>query len=310
MHHHELNQGLEPDDVKGAREALAEGIARWTVNSHRLDTAIPALMLIRREAPTEQTGYLHEPSLCLIAQGAKRVLLGKETYTYDAHHFLITSVDLPVVSQVIEASGEKPYLGLVLRLDQRSITQMMVDSDLPSPRTQQASRGMAVSEVTLPLLNAILRLMDLLDAPEDIPILAPLIQREILYRLLMGDQGPHLRQIAAAGTQSHQIAQAIDWLKDNFTRPLRVEDLAARAKMSPSTFHRHFRSVTAMSPLQFQKWLRLQEARRVMLTDHLDAASAAFQVGYESHSQFNREYSRMFGAPPLRDIKSLRMAAL
>ena len=169
---------------------------------------------------------------------------------------------------------------------------------------------MAVSEVSLPLLNAFQRLIDLLDQPEDIPILAPLIQREILYRLLMGEQGPRLRQMGAAGSQSHQIARAIDWLKANFSQPLRVDDLAAHARMSTSAFHHHFRALTAMSPLQFQKWLRLHEARRLMLTEHLDAATAAFQVGYESPSQFSREYNRLFGAPPLRDITSLRQLAV
>jgi len=226
---------------------------------------------------------------------------------YDAHHFLITSVDLPVVAQVIEASKKKPYLGLVLELDQRAISQLMVDSHLPLPRVQPAaSRGMAVSEVSLPLLNAFQRLLDLLDEPVSIPILAPLIQREILYRLLVGEQGPRLRQIGAAGSQSHQIARAIDWLKGNFTKPLRIDDLAASAQMSTSTFHHHFRALTAMSPLQFQKWLRLHEARRLMLVEHQDASSAAFQVGYESPSQFSREYSRLFGKPPLRDITNLR----
>jgi AraC-like DNA-binding protein len=308
MNHQGYNQVWSPDELNIARKGLAERIARWTAKKNRLSTTIPALSLSRWESPTELTNYMHEPSLCLVAQGAKRVLLGKEIYTYDAYHFLITSVDLPVVAQVIEASREKPYLGLVLKLERRAITQMMVDSDVPLPRSQQASRGMIVSEVTLPLLNAFQRLIDLLDAPEDILMLAPLVQREILYRLLVSDQGARLRQIGAAGTQGHQIAQAIDWLKDNFNQPLLVDDLATYARMSASTFHRHFRAVTSMSPLQFQKSLRLHEARRLMLTDQLDAASAAFQVGYESHSQFNREYSRLFGAPPLRDIKSLRQS--
>jgi hypothetical protein len=188
---------------------------------------IPALSLSRWEAPTEPTSYMHETSICLAAQGTKRVLLGEEVYVYDAHHFLVTSVDLPVVAQVIDASREKPYLGLKLKLDQRAIAQLMVDSSLPLPRAQEAIRGMAVSEVSLPLLNAFQRLIDLLDEPEDIPILAPLIQREILCRLLVGDQGPRLRQIGAAGSQSHEIARAIDWLKGNFTRPLRIDALAA-----------------------------------------------------------------------------------
>lgn len=300
----------EAGDLKDACKALAKGIARWTVDTDQPDIAIPALSLRRFEAPTEPTSYMHEPSICLLAQGSKRVLLGEEAYVYDAHHYLITSVGLPVVAQVIEATKEKPYLGLMLKLDQRTITQLMVDSNLPSPRTREANRGMAVGAVSVPLLGAFQRLIDLLDEPEDIPILAPLIQREILYRLLVGDQGPRLRHIGAAGSQSQQIARAIDWLKDNFTRPLRVDDLAAHARMSTSTFHHHFRALTAMSPLQLQKRLRLHEARQLMLAEHLDASTAAFQVGYESPSQFNREYSRLFGAPPRRDITNLRQMAV
>jgi AraC-like DNA-binding protein len=293
------------DDLEVALAALAERIARLTAKQDHLATAIPALTIRRYESPTEPTSYVHEPSICLSAQGSKRVLLGEDVYVYDAHHFLITSVDLPVVAQVIEATKEKPWLGLMLKLDQREIAQLMLDSNLPSPRTQQANRGMAISEVTVPLLNSIQRLIELLDEPEDIPVLAPLIQREILYRLLVGDQGLRLRQIGVAGSQSQQIARAIDWLKGNFKQPLRVDDLAAHARMSTSSFHHHFRALTAMSPLQFQKWLRLHEARLLMLTERVDAATAAFQVGYESPSQFNREYSRLFGAPPLRDIKGL-----
>jgi transcriptional regulator GlxA family with amidase domain len=193
-----------------------------------------------------------------------------------------------------------------LKLDQREISQLMVDSNLPLSRPQQSSRGMAVGEVTLPLLTAFQRLIDLLAEPKDIPILAPIIQREIFYRLLVGDQGARLRQMASSGSQSQQITRAIDWLKDNFTRPLRIDDLATQVNMSTSTFHHHFRTLTAMSPLQYQKWLRLNEARRLMLIENQDAATVAFQVGYESPSQFSREYGRLFGAPPLRDIISLR----
>jgi AraC-like DNA-binding protein len=225
---------------------------------------------------------------------------------YDAHHYLITSVHLPTVVQIIEASPERPYLGLRLMLDQREISQLMVDSNLPPPRVQQSSRGMATGEVTLPLLTAIQRLIDLLAEQQDIPILAPIIQREIIYRLLVGDQGERLRQIATAGSQSQQISKAIGWLKNNYALAISMDDLAAQANMSTSTFHHHFRSLTALSPLQFQKQLRLQEARRLMLAERMDAANAAFQVGYESPSQFSREYNRLFGAPPLRDITKLR----
>lgn len=216
---------------------------------------------------------------------------------------------LPTIVQIIKASREKPCLGLMLQLDQREISQLMVDSNLPPPRAQQSGRGMATGEVTLPLLSDVQRLVDLLDEQKDIPILAPIIQREIIYRLLVGDQGARLRQIASAGSQSYQIAGAIGWLKGNFTRPLRIDDLAAQVHMSTSTFHHHFRALTAMSPLQYQKWLRLSEARRLMLIERLDATTAAFQVGYDSPSQFSREYSRLFGVPPLRDITKLRQMA-
>ncbi|MBP9943323.1 MAG: AraC family transcriptional regulator [Desulfomicrobium sp.] len=289
-----------------AREALGEKVARRTEHDNAVETAIPGLSLFRYAAPSEPVSYMHEPSICLIAQGAKRVFLGEEEYVYDENHFLITSVGLPIVAQIIQASPDKPYLGIVLRLDLRELAQLMVDSSLPVARLQQSGRGMTVGRLSVPLLNAFERLIDLLGGPSDIPVLAPLIQREILYRLLMSDQGPRLRQIATAGSHSHQIARALDWLRANFSRPLRVDELASSAGMSTSTFHHHFRTMTAMSPLQYQKWIRLHEARRLMLTEHQDATSAAFQVGYESPSQFSREYSRLFGAPPLRDIKKLQ----
>lgn len=309
MRRQALNPSLENNSIENALEALAASIARWTTGCGRLDTEISALALARRDAPTEPISHMYEPSICLVAQGAKQVLLGSDTYVYDVRHFLITCVDLPTVVQVIKASREKPCLSLLLKLDRREISQLMVDSHLPPPRAHQSSRGMATGEVTLPLLSAFQRLIDLMAEPKDIPILAPIIQREILYRLLVGDQGARLRQIASAGSQSQQVARAIDWLKSNFTRPLRIDDLASQVNMSPSTFHHHFRTLTSMSPLQYQKWLRLNEARRLMLTENTDAATAAFNVGYESPSQFSREYSRLFGAPPLRDITNLRQIA-
>ena len=309
MRQQAVKQACEQNSMDVALAALGKSIARWTGASGLLETAMSALSLARRDAPTQPTSYMYEPSLCVIAQGVKRVLLGDDTYVLDVHHFLITAVDLPTVVQILHASREQPYLGLILKLDQREMAQLMVDSHLPPPRAQQSSRGMATSEVTLPLLSACQRLLDLLAAPQDIPILAPLIQREILYRLLVGEQGARLRQIGSAGSPSQQIAQAIAWLKRHYTLPLRIEDLAAQAHMSPSTFHHHFRALTAMSPLQYQKWLRLHEARRLMLTERLDAATTAFEVGYESPSQFSREYRRVFGAPPLRDITSLRHMA-
>jgi len=306
MRNQAIKKEIGDSGMEAALEALGENIARWTEKGEQHITAIPGLSLFRRDEPTEPVSGMYEPSICLVAQGAKRVLLGDDTYVYDAHHYLITSVHLPTIVQIITASRERPYLGLRLKFDQREISQLMADSNLPPPRTQQSSRGMATGEVTLSLLSAFQRLIDLLAEKEDIPILAPITQREIIYRLLVGDQGLRLRQIAAAGSQSHQIARAIVWLKGNFTRPLSIDDLAAQARMSTSTFHHHFRSMTALSPLQFQKQLRLQEARRLMLAERMDASTAAFQVGYESPSQFSREYNRLFGAPPLRDITNLR----
>jgi AraC-like DNA-binding protein len=309
MRNQDIKQVFENSRLEVTLEALGKSIARWTDNSDRFVTAIPGLTLYRRDEPSQPTSIMYEPRICVIAQGAKRVLLGDDTYVYDAQHFLITSVYLPTFVQIIKASREKPCLGLILKLDQREMSQLMVDSHLPPPCPQQSSRGMATGEVTLPLLNAFQRLIDLLDEPKDIPILAPIIQREIFFRLLVGDQGTRLRQMASAGSQSQQIARAIDWLKGNFTQPLRIDDLATQVHMSRSTFHHHFRALTAMSPLQYQKWLRLNEARRLMLTERLDATTAALQVGYESPSQFSREYGRLFGAPPLRDIASLRQMA-
>lgn len=296
----------ENQDLSNVHVTLAEKIARWTKNKNRITTAIPNLTFSRYENPTEPTSYLHEPSICMVAQGSKRVLLGEEMYTYDAYHFLITSMGLPVIAQVLEASKEKPYLGLMLKLDLKEITQLIVDSNLPLKDPGKIQKGMAVSKVTLPLLNCFQRLIDLLEEPESIPFLAPQAQQEILYRLLISDQGPLLRQIATAGSHNQQIARAIEWLKEHFTQSFRIEELSAHVGMGISTFHHHFRALTAMSPLQFQKWLRLHEARQLMLIESMDAADAAFEVGYESPSQFNREYNRLFGAPPLRDIKNLR----
>jgi AraC-like DNA-binding protein len=285
--------------------SLVDRIARWTTGRNRFDTPIQGLSLHRWETPTEPTSYMLPPSICLIGQGRKRLFLGEESYVYDAHRFLITSVDLPVVAQIIEASADKPYLGLTMELDLRVIAQLMLNNDRPPSRPSKDRLGVAVSAVSPPLLDAFNRLLDLLAHPEDIAALVPLVQQEILYRLLTGEQGSRLQQIASAGNHGYQIARAIDWLKDNFDKPLRIDELADRVGLSTSSFHSHFRSTTAMSPLRFQKRIRLNEARRLMLTEQIDASRAAFKVGYESPSQFNREYSRQFGTPPMRDIKTL-----
>lgn len=232
--------------------------------------------------------------------------MGEESFIYDANHFLISSVDLPIIANIIEASEEQPYLGLIMELDLTEISQLIVDSELAFTQSKEAQKGIAVGELSESLLGAFVRLAELLDEGQNIKILAPIIKREIFYRLLMSEQGTRLHQIVTAGSHSHQIAKAIDWLKNNFVKPLSVGDLASYTGMSKSSFYTHFRSMTSMTPLQFQKKLRLSEARRLMLTENLDAMAATFKVGYESPSQFSREYSRLFGAPPSKDIKSLR----
>ncbi|ELI5411727.1 AraC family transcriptional regulator [Vibrio parahaemolyticus] len=289
-----------------ATQKLAKLIGRWTGDANQYDTPISGLRFSRWTTPTPPTSYTHNPSICLIAQGRKRVLLGEESFIYDANHFLISSVDLPIIANIIEASEEQPYLGLIMELDLPEISQLIVDSELAFTQSKEAQKGIAVGELSESLLDAFVRLAELLDEGQNIKILAPIIKREIFYRLLMSEQGTRLHQIVTAGSHSHQIAKAIDWLKNNFVKPLSVGDLASYTGMSKSSFYTHFRSMTSMTPLQFQKKLRLSEARRLMLTENLDAMAATFKVGYESPSQFSREYSRLFGAPPSKDIKSLR----
>ncbi|MBE4467883.1 AraC family transcriptional regulator N-terminal domain-containing protein [Vibrio parahaemolyticus] len=289
-----------------ATQKLAKLIVRWTGNANQYDTPISGLRFSRWTTPTPPTSYTHNPSICLIAQGRKRVLLGEESFIYDANHFLISSVDLPIIANIIEASEEQPYLGLIMELDLTEIYQLIVDSELAFTQAKEAQKGIAVGELSESLLDAFVRLAELLDEGQNIKILAPIIKREIFYRLLMSEQGTRLHQIVTTGSHSHQIAKAIDWLKNNFVKPLSVGDLASYTGMSKSSFYTHFRSMTSMTPLQFQKKLRLSEARRLMLTENLDAMAATFKVGYESPSQFSREYSRLFGAPPSKDIKSLR----
>ncbi|HHY0464558.1 TPA: AraC family transcriptional regulator N-terminal domain-containing protein [Vibrio parahaemolyticus] len=289
-----------------ATQKLVKLIDRWTGDANQYDTPISGLRFSRWTTPTPPTSYTHNPSICLIAQGRKRVLLGEGSFIYDANHFLISSVDLPIIANIIEASEEQPYLGLIMELDLTEISQLIVDSELAFTQAKEAQKGIAVGELSESLLDAFVRLAELLDEGQNIKILAPIIKREIFYRLLMSEQGTRLHQIVTAGSHSHQIAKAIDWLKNNFVKPLSVGDLASFTGMSKSSFYTHLRSMTSMTPLQFQKKLRLSEARRLMLKENLDAMAATFKVGYESPPQFSREYSRLFGAPPSKDIKSLR----
>jgi AraC-like DNA-binding protein len=289
------------------RTELARKIALFMGSAEKRVTDVPGLTLVRRTTLTAPACLTYEPSVAVIAQGRKRVELGPTTFIYDESRFLLTSVDLPIVSQVIEASEESPFLALALKFEMPVVRELLSREEIPLPDAMADSPAMSTGEITVEFLSACCRLVDLLDNPEDIPFLNGLIQREIIYRILRGPEGARLRAIATLGDQSHRTAKAIAWIRTNYAKPLRVEDLAEMAGMGVSTLHHHFRALTAMSPLQYQKQLRLQAARGRMLTDGLDAASAAFEVGYESASQFNREYSRFFGQPPMRDIRTLRL---
>lgn len=295
---------LEGQDV--LRVALAERIAHWTRLKEDCTTALSNLTLFRRDAPMPPTICMVEPSIVLVVQGRKQMLVGGEAYPYDVDSFLITSLDLPANSEVVTASPQEPCLGLGLKLDVRTIVELTAHGRMPIPARRPDDRGIGLGRVTPTLLGPIKRLFDLLDEPDAIPVLAPLIEREIHYRLLTSDQAPRLWQIAAVDSHGHRVAKAIDWLKLNYSVTLRIEELAAHVQMSTSSLHHHFRHLTAMSPLQYQKWLRLGEARRLMLNGDLNVASAAFEVGYESPSQFCREYARLFGVTPKRDIAALR----
>jgi AraC-like DNA-binding protein len=292
--------------LAAAQADLSMLIARWAPVAGNFPTLIEGLTLYRRIAPTVPRSGMYPPGIAVIAQGLKRVTLGKRPYICDAQRYLVTAVDLPTVAQIIEASADRPYLSIMLTLDPGDIAQMLVDTKLPNAAGSPPESGMAVSDISLALVNALCRLVGLLDEPENIPVLAPLIMREILYRLLVGEQSQRLRQMSYVGSHCHHIGKAIGWLKENYTQPLKVGALAAQVPMALSTFNHHFRVMTGMSPLQYHKRLRLHEARRLMLTERVDAATAAHRVGYESPSQFSREYGRLFGAPPLRDISRWR----
>jgi AraC-like DNA-binding protein len=288
------------------RSELARRIAFFLGSDENRTTEISGLSLHRRTAPTDPCPATYQPSVTVIAQGKKQVELGQKTFVYDPSRYLLTSIDLPIVSRVVEATEGLPCLALVLKLEMATVRELLSREEIQAAAAPSDAGAMTTGETTAEFLGACCRLLDLLNAPRDIPFLGGLLQREIIYRILQGAGGAPLRAIATLGDHSHRTAKAIAWIKTNYAKPLRVEDLAHIAGMSVSTFHHHFRVLTALSPLQYQKQLRLQAARGRMLMDGLDAASAAFEVGYESASQFNREYSRFFGRPPLRDVRILR----
>ncbi|WP_318503123.1 AraC family transcriptional regulator [Bacillus sp. T3] len=269
-------------------------------------TAIPTLFFSRFSNMTGPNYGVYNPSLCIIVQGMKEVLLSQERFQYGPADYLVASVNLPISGQVTEASTEVPYLALKLEFTPSEILEVLREFQMEEKKKENAKRGLYVSKIEPSLLDAVTRLARLLDQPKDIPVLAPLIRKEIIYRVLQGEHGGTLKQIAIEGSSTNQISDVIEHIMNNYEKSFKIEELAEIAKLSVSSLHRHFKEVTAMSPIQFQKQLRLQEARSLLLSESADAAEVAFRVGYESPSQFSREYSRMFGFPPKEDIKRLR----
>ncbi len=299
----------EAQRVQDNREELVERIA-GAIRETGPTEPLPGLHLSRRSSPSQPLHGVTVPSLAVIAQGSKEVLLGDSIFRYDAFHYLLATVELPSVQHVLEASKERPYLSLRLELPPALVGSVMVEAGQPSPSGPSDLRAMVVSPLDTNLLDAVVRLARLLGAPAQAWVLMPLITREIVYWLLVGEQGGRLRHLAAVGGYTTRIARAVVRLRQDFDQPLRIEEVAQELGMSVSGLHHQFRAVTAMSPLQFQKRLRLQEARRLMLGEDLDAASAAYRVGYRDASHFNREYKSLFGAPPMRDVQRLREAAV
>ncbi|GLS29283.1 AraC-type DNA-binding protein [Mesorhizobium albiziae] len=289
---------------------LAEVTMRHTPGDGVHETAIPGLGLIRQSQPTEPLQILHHPAVCIIAQGEKEVALADLRYCYNPAKYLVVSVDLPLSGQVTKASPELPYLCVRIDLDAAMLASVLTEKGASAIAKGSVERGLFISDMSSDLAGAAIRLVRLLDEPEHIPFLAPLLLREIYYRLLAGEQSGAVRHIATAGSKIHQIGRAIAWIKEHYAQPFSIEVVANEARMSPSAFHHYFREVTAMSPLQYQKQVRLQEARRLMVGGAFDAAAAGYEVGYESPSQFTREYRRLFGAPPVRDVTRLRAQGL
>lgn len=292
--------------LQSSREELVQRIAHIVRDDGEIQP-LRGLHLARVSVPLGKLHSVLEPSFCVIAQGSKEVLLGDNRYQYDPFHYLLTTLKLPRVSQVLEASQERPYLSLRLELDPQQVSSVMVEAGhFVSPRNAADMRAIDVSPLDANLLDAVVRLVRLQESPAEAPILMPMIMREIIYRLLRGEQGGRLRHLTVMGGYSPAIARAVQRIRQDFDQTLRIEQLAQELGMSVSGFHYHFKAVTAMSPLQFQKQLRLQEARRLMLTENLDAASAAYRVGYNDAAHFNREYKSVFGNPPIRDVQQLR----
>jgi AraC-like DNA-binding protein len=287
---------------------LAELIGRWTGTDGGHSTAVPELTFWRFSNPTEPAQIIQDPAIYVVVQGRKQVVVGGVTYVYDPTQYLAVSLELPAVSNVVEATPDAPYLCLTLRVDARELAALLVETGRPAPRSDHDGRALYVSALETPLLDGLLRLVRLLDAPHDIPVLAPLVQRELNYRLLQGDQQGRLAEMAIGDGRLRRVAGAIEWIKAHYAEPLRVEDLAKGANMSVSALHAHFSAVAGVSPIQYQKQMRLQAARSRLLAGGTSAEAVAYEVGYASPSQFSREYARLFGEPPRRDAERMREA--
>lgn len=270
------------------------------------DTAVSNLALCRYTKITEPEGWMYGPSLAIAAQGKKRVTIGQATHCYHPMNMLLTSSDIPTFASVCEASEEEPFLAVLIRLDLSLLPELLAENKFQLMEENHQQQAQQVVHVTTPILQAVTRLIKLMDAPEDAPFIAPLIQKEILYYLLRSTQGARQQLLASQSTSCRQISDALDWIKQYYRQTIRIEDLTTLVGMSTSSFHYHFKNRIGMTPLQYQKWLRLNEARRVMLIETADAAEAAFIVGYESPSQFSREYHRLFGLSPLKDVQRLK----
>ncbi|PGS53959.1 AraC family transcriptional regulator [Bacillus sp. AFS041924] len=285
---------------------LSELIDHYTNHEGVNETAINSLFFIRESNITEPKYRVYKPSLCIVVSGVKELLLANESFKYGPGNYLVTSVDLPVTGQVIESTPNSPYLAFKLEFSPNQIAEILTETKISINSKENSKRAIFVSQLEESILDAVIRLVHLLDSPEDIPILAPIFKKEILYKVLRGQHGGILQQIAIEGSTTNRISEVIEQIKMNFYKSLRIEELAEIANMSVSSLHRHFKEVTGMSPLQFQKHLRLQEARLLLISESSDAAEIAFRVGYESPSQFSREYSRLFGFPPKEDMKRLK----
>ena len=295
--------------MQADQEELAARIARALPHDGTIEPQ-PGLHFRRHSGPTQPVHGFYEPAFCVIAQGSKEILLGGDSFRYDPAHYMISTVELPLTGQVVEASPERPYLGFRLVLDPSVVTSVMVESGMAQPRGDGGGvKAVDVSALDANLLDATLRLVRLTDAPNEYHALAPLVIREMVYRLLTGAQGGRMRHLATVGGHAHRMVRAVEKLHKDFDKPLRIDAVARELGMSVSGFHAHFKAVTAISPLQFQKQLRLQEARRLMLSENLDAAEAGYRVGYDDASHFSREYRRHFGEPPMRDVERLRELA-